>query len=134
MSLRRPDFLDTYTAIEVPTPILSTSEQDAVATEAIEAFFQTIRSSLGLSEVALQDFFEQEKRSMNGADSVVPSEEGLQDSIEVFKRRGGQIIASVLRMSDAPGTLTTRFKRHHLLDETYQAIYDFRSLESSEDT
>lgn len=128
MNPNQPDLLAAYKSLEVPTPIISDGTDYEAVEETVEAFFQNVQTALGLGNVTYEELFERTKQ-------IIPSSEAQKqyevqpDSVEVFKKFSGQVIASVLRISEQPYTQTIRFSKHTLTDETEQAIIDLNNLE-----
>ena len=104
MSVARPDFLDAYTAVEVPAPMRSMDAIDEQVTEVSNTFFDELRDSLDLSYRSLQHLFEIEHKMLvpplqaNAAPEHIV--QASDDYLKVFQRRGGQALASVLYTRD----------------------------------
>lgn len=129
MSVKRTDYLTAYNAVEVPAPAVFSEAENDVLDKTTDDFFYAIQESIALNEASLDAFFERtfRKFSENKSDTYYPVETG--ERVETFRRIGGQVIASVCRISDEPGLLTVRFAKYRLLDKTDQEICDFQLLE-----
>ncbi len=128
MNVDRPDFLEAYNAVEVPAPIVSTESPDEEADEAVDTFFRSVQSALGLGDLTYSELFERVTRPISNASEIQQRHEVQSDSLEVFRRRGGQVIASVLRISEAPESQTIRFAKYEPTKETQQMIRDLQYL------
>ena len=136
MSVARPDFLDAYTAVEVPAPMRSMDAIDEQVAEVSNTFFDEIRDSLDLSYRSLQHLFEIEHKML-----VPPYPRGTapehtvrasDDYLKVFQRRGGQALASVLYMRDDANFQIAHFSKFSLLPQTEEEIRAFQHMERIE--
>lgn len=119
MSVERPDFLQAYEAVEVPKPLNLERAREGEARETVEHFFETIETSLDLSQRSLANLFEY---------STV--EAGLSYQ-KTFQRMGGQAIASVLYVHRAQRERLF-FSKARLEEPTIDDIRAFQLFERLE--
>lgn len=135
-AVNRPDFLVTYTAIEVPAPILSMDATDPKVVQTTDAFFGEVIDSLDLSPRTRGEFFEIAWKTLTPMyqDEVPEGERirGTDDYIQSFRRKGHQALASVLYMRDDMNHQVAHFAKYDLEASTIAFIRDLQHLERIE--
>lgn len=136
MSVERPDFLNAYTAVEVPAPTLSMDAIDEQVGEVSDKFFDDVRDSLDLSYRSLGHLFEIDYKMLvpsyplgTAAEHMVQASD---DYLKRFMRRGGQTLASVLYTRDDFNYQIAHFAKFPLLSKTEADIRSFQQLERIE--
>ena len=136
MSVERPDFLKAYDAVEVPTTMHSMDAIDEQVRDTSDAFFEAIRDSLDLSSRSLVHLFEIDYRMLvpmygegtPAQEKVIASD----DYIRVFRRRGGQTLASIMYTRDDPNYQDAHFAKYPLRPVTIEQIRAFQKMERIE--
>lgn len=133
MTSQWKDFLELYEAVEVPDPVLTIDAIDPLAIETTEAFFRNIQNSLQLGAGSLDLFFERDMAMLVPAYEIgTPSSERVRatdDFLAVFKKRGQQVIASVLAVRDDFNYQVTHFTKYPLLPQTIEDIRELQRFE-----
>lgn len=133
MSVERPDFLTEYNKVVVPEPILSMDSLDEGVNKAETKFLDEIMDSLDVGNLTLDHFFEIDIKML-----VPPFQTGVSlekqrlesdDYIKVFKKRGSQVLASVVYFRDDFNYQITHFAKYPLLSKTEQEIRELQRLE-----
>ena len=118
----RPDFLEAYNAIEVPSPLLATKVLNDHVTITANNFFAAVEASLDMSPRTMAHFF-------------TYSEEGNFAEGEYrkrFRRRGGQTLASLVYTHDIPRRHVAYFATYPLLATTEADIRAYQQMERIE--
>jgi hypothetical protein len=112
MTGERRDFLEDFNAVKVPSPELPENATDEEADLLVNTFFQNIQDSLGLGDLTLSEFFERAR--------------AIDNSFEELRKRGGQVLASVMFAYDETSQRVPYFMKHELSEET---VHDIRELQ-----
>lgn len=130
MSVERADFLLAFNAVEVPAPILTTDVIDTQAIAATNTFFQDVERSLDLGPRTLDAFFERDIVILTSAAEPKPlSSEYVRpedDYMAMYKKCGGQVIASVLFLRNDLRHQIAHFTKYQLLPATVDEIRELQ--------
>lgn len=130
MSIERRDFTEVYDAIQVPSPLKTASAKDPELLAVEKQFFQEVQDSLSLKIRSLLYYFRYTTYTL-APRSTDHESISLDDSIRIFRLRGGQALASALyHRNEVSGdkSQTTHFTKYALHPETVEAIDDIRKL------
>ncbi|UTX51225.1 hypothetical protein KI440_03385 [Candidatus Saccharibacteria bacterium TM7i] len=135
MNPERPDFMRAFEAVEVPPTVVL---QDAIEASALqEAYLSNIQNSLDLSPRTLAYFFEYETKLLLPSakeEALRRGETGIMtdDYITLFRRRGHQVLASVMLIRDDFNYSVVHFAKHPITEWAAESIRELQLLERLE--
>lgn len=133
MSAERPDFIDAYNAVEVPDPMVTQDASDSYVSDTVNAYFEAVQNSLGLGARSLGGFFEYDYKMLAPLIRSGREYPDTNDFIQIFRKKGYQVLAAVTYMRDDFNAQITQFAKYPLLDPTITTIRELQHLERIED-
>ena len=129
MSLERPDFMESFNAVEVPPTMIVQDEFDAAQYQ--RDFLKEIQDSLVLSDRALGAFFDEETKLLlpyAKQEALRRGESGMMtdDYITLFRHRGRHALASVMLIRDDFNYTVVHFAKYPILPPIEACIRNYQ--------
>lgn len=136
MNAQPPDFPLAFAEIETPEPIITSRLDTHIIKRAENTFFRAVMTSLNLQYRTVAHQFEYTsmlpgaKHEIEGSPEV--GDRSYDMMMRVFRRRGGQALASVLHVYGGDAFERAYFQKYPVQPETILAVRDLREIERFE--